>query len=270
MVAYPYEQEGGKASAPVSEYLTGKLVRVLRSGGWQRVLYTVPLKRCIHHDSVRVTKKMVDRARRENRTWGQGLPPPASVLTERHVVTNETYEHLRDWIFSTDLLEPVKASEQSTQRGHCFAVKEAVEATFPRYQRNAEKKGVDPVAQRVYRRVLSQRVFTKYRKDHCMCTTCLRNGWRGIMDKGKKVISMLDALDIWPVTVEDGEEVKQGPVRLGLCDRLKRLTPNPEPLTLTPLTPIPSPSGCGTSSVCSCICTSKSSRESGPTAVGCT
>ena len=48
-----------------------------------------------------------------------------------------------------------------------------------RYLKYADEKGVEPVAERVYRRVLTQKVFTKYRKDHCMCTTCLRTGWRG-------------------------------------------------------------------------------------------
>ena len=31
-----------------------------------------------------------------------------------------------------------------------------------------------------------------------MCTTCLRAGWRGINDNGKKLISQLDAMGIWP------------------------------------------------------------------------
>ena len=152
---------------------------------------------------------MITRARRENRLWGAGLRPPPSRLTERHVVTKETFNHLRDWIFSTDLLEPLKASEQSTQRGHCFAVKEAATTTYPRYQQSADDKGVDAVTERVYRRVLSQRVFTKYRKDHCMCTTCLRSGWRGIFDNGNKVINAMDRLDT--------------SFGIGLSARLKRL-----------------------------------------------
>ena len=155
------------------------------------VLDTHHHHRCIHQQSVRVTKKMITRARHDNRVWGAGLRPPPSRLTERHVITKETFNHLRDWIFSTDLLELLKASEQSTQRGHCFAVKEAASTTFPRYQQSADNKGVDAVTERVYRRVLSQRVFTKYRKDHCMCTTCLRSGWRGIFDNGNKVIKAM-------------------------------------------------------------------------------
>ena len=119
---------------------------------------------------------MIERARRDNRLWGAGLRPPPTRLRERHVISPETFDHLHKWIFSTDLLEPLKASEQSTQRGHCFAVKESASTTFPRYQKSADEQGVDAVTERVYRRVLNQRVFTKYRKDHCMCTTCLRSG----------------------------------------------------------------------------------------------
>ena len=130
-----------------NDYIKSKVVRVVRAGNWQRVLYTVSHHRCLHQESVRVTKKLIARARRENRLWGAGLRPPPSRLTERHVVTKETFNHLRDWIFSTDLLEPVKASEQSTQRGHCFAVKEAVTTTFPRYQKSADAKGVDAVTE---------------------------------------------------------------------------------------------------------------------------
>ena len=72
-------------------------------------------------------------------------------MTERHVVSAESYNHLRDWIFSTDFLEPTKASEQSVQRGHCFAVKEAASTTFPRYQKSADAAGVDAVSERTYR-----------------------------------------------------------------------------------------------------------------------
>ena len=73
------------------------------------------------------------------------------------------------------------------------------------------------------RRVLSQKVFTKYRKDHCMCTTCLRSGWRGIYDNGRKVVKMLDALNIWPVTAQkDGSQVRHCP-GTHLSARLKRL-----------------------------------------------
>ena len=115
------------------EYVKGKAKRIVRAGSWQRVSYSVSLSRCLHEQSVRVTKKMIERARRDNRLWGSGLRPPTTRLQERHVISPDTFEHLQQWIFSTDLLEPLKASEQSTQRGHCFAVKEAASTTFPRY-----------------------------------------------------------------------------------------------------------------------------------------
>ena len=136
-----------------NEYVKTKVKGVVRAGCWQRVLFTVPLSRCIHQESVRYTKKMIDRARRDNQTWGSGLRPPPSRMTERHVVSAETFNHLKDWIFSTDFLEPLKASEQSTQRGHCFAVKEAASSTLPRYRESADAAGVDPVSERVYRSV---------------------------------------------------------------------------------------------------------------------
>ena len=56
-----------------------------------------------------------------------------------------------------------------------------------------------------------------------MCTTCLRSGWRGILEHGKKVIKQMDALNIWPVETVDGEQLKRSPGRLGLSARLKRL-----------------------------------------------
>ena len=122
VVAYPCGQE----------YIKSKVLRVVRAGNWQRVLYTVSRKRCLHNQSVRVTKRMIVRARRDNRMWGVGLRPPQAQLTEKHVVTPETFKHLCEWIFSTDFLEPLKASEQTTERGHCFAVKEAATRTFVR------------------------------------------------------------------------------------------------------------------------------------------
>ena len=107
VVSYPHD----------GKYIKSKVKAVVRASCWQTVSYTVPLSKCVHQDSVRCTKKMIDRARRDNYMWGAGLRPPPSRMTERHVVSAKTYNHLRDWIFSTDFVETTKASEQSTQRG---------------------------------------------------------------------------------------------------------------------------------------------------------
>ena len=79
---------------------------------------------------------------------------------------------------------------------------------------------------------MTQKVFTKYRKDHCMCTTCLRSGWRGIFEEGKKVIIMLDALGIWPKTVNtDGKQVITNNPNLNLtCNHIPSATTNPPSL----------------------------------------
>lgn len=139
-------KEGTVVSYPCGkEYKQTKVVRVVRTGSWQHVLYTVKSSRCLHKESVRLTKKMIERARRENLIWGQGIRRAPTTLQERHVVSVDTFNHLRKWIFDTDFLEPMKASEQSTERGHCFAVKEAAATTFPRYQQDADRAGVDPV-----------------------------------------------------------------------------------------------------------------------------
>ena len=53
-----------------------------------------------------------------------------------------------------------------------------------------------------------------------MCTTCLRSGWRGILDNGKKVINQLEQLDILPVT---DNHLKSLLGTAGLRARLKRL-----------------------------------------------
>ena len=83
-----------------------------------------------------------------------------STVTEREIVSGETYTHLRDYVFSTDFLEPVKATEQAVKRGHCFAIREAISTTLPRYKAHAKKKGITPVSERVYRRVLSSKVIS--------------------------------------------------------------------------------------------------------------
>ena len=41
--------------------------------------------------------------------------------------------------------------------------------------------------------------------------SCLRSGWKGIWEKGEKVIGMLDKLTIWPVTIKDGKQKKHVP-----------------------------------------------------------
>ena len=137
-------------NGPKDEWKTAKVLRVIRSGCFQHVQYTVESSRCINELSVKLSKRMLTRARRDNQLWGSGHRPPAT-LTERHVITAATYNHLRDWIFHTDFLEPLKATEQATKRGHCFAVKEAAEATHERYKISAQKSGVAPVPIRVYR-----------------------------------------------------------------------------------------------------------------------
>ena len=93
--------EGTVVSYPCgNEYQQTKVMRIVRAGCVQRVRYTVPLSRCIiHKQSVKVTKKLIESARKDNRLWGAGIRPPPPSITERHVITPETYNNLRDWIF---------------------------------------------------------------------------------------------------------------------------------------------------------------------------
>ena len=60
------------------------------------------------------------------------------------------------------------------------------------------------------------------RKDHCMCSTCLRSGWRGIWDNGRKLIKLIDAFTIWPITSVDGKQTRHLPGN-HLLPRLKRV-----------------------------------------------
>ena len=204
------------------EWVKTKVLRIIRIGGTRNRVYNVDSDRCIHDSSVKLSRRMLTRARRDNRLWGDGCHSPVS-FTERHVVSAVTYEHLRSWIFSTDFLEPLKATEQSTKRGHCFAVKEALAQTWERYKVSAKKKGVEHVSERVYRRILGQKIFTKHKKDHCMCATCLRSGWRGIWDACRNLLKKIDACTIWEVTTnEDGKQTRHAP-GTHLHPRLKRL-----------------------------------------------
>ena len=205
-----------------SVWETSIVVRVIRSGSHQYVNYSVAAERCIHHQSVRLSKRMISRARRDNRLWGSGCRSSAT-CTERHVVSPTAYNHLRDWIYSTDFLEPLKATEQATQRGHCFAVREAASATFTRYKASAQAANCEGVSERVYNRVLGQKIFTKLRKDHCMCATCLRSGWRGIWDNGRKLLKKLDACTTWETSTDsEGTQTRHVPGN-HLKPRLKRL-----------------------------------------------
>ena len=125
----------------VGTYVQSQVIRVIRAGCWRDVEYSVGADRCIHDRSVKVTKRMLTRARKDNRLWGSGMRAPVTV-TEKHIVSPATYKHLRDWIFDTDFLEQLKATEQSTQRGHCFAIREAWSETWVRYKKDAAEKGV--------------------------------------------------------------------------------------------------------------------------------
>ena len=58
----------------------------------------------------------------------------------------------------------------------------------------------------------------------CVGTTCLRSGWRGVLESGKKLLSMLDKLAIWPVAkTSAGKLQKRSPGNVGMSHRLKRL-----------------------------------------------
>jgi hypothetical protein len=138
------------------------------------------------------------------------------VIQEKNCISPKTFDHLKDWVFNTDFVETLKASEQNRKRGHCYGVKEDLEATFPRlhdittsacthtrtpagtntshthtrrYKADGLEKGVATVSRRVYRRVLRDKVFVKLKKEHCMCNTCLRVGWRGIDEEVTQTIS---------------------------------------------------------------------------------
>ena len=54
----------GKSS---TAWETSRVLRVIRAGSHQYVNYTQPAERCIHHLSVRLSARMLSRARRDNR-----------------------------------------------------------------------------------------------------------------------------------------------------------------------------------------------------------
>jgi len=109
------------------------VLRVIRAGCWKNIEYQCHPGRCINEKSIKLTRKMLWRARRDNKLWGSGIRPPV-VVTEKHVVSVATYNHLRDWIFNTDFIEQLKATEHATQRCQCFGVREAASSTYPRYR----------------------------------------------------------------------------------------------------------------------------------------
>ena len=203
------------------EWKKARVVRLIRGNNARDITYTVSKERLIHEQSVKLTDKKIRWIRKQNKLWGAGLRNPLCTVLERKIVNPDTYKHLRDYIFSNEFLEPLKATEQATKRGHCFAMRQRIATTFPRYQENAKKKGIDPVSRRVYRWILSSKEFTNYRKDHCMCKTCLRSGWRGIWDKGRALLKRMDAKSCWPVTTQpDGKQHVHKPQ---LAERLKRV-----------------------------------------------
>ena len=202
-------------------WMKTRVLRVIRGHNDKDMSYTLPKKRVIHCQSVQLSEKKIRWARKQNKLWGSGRSAPISAVTEREVISPVTYNHLRDYIFSSDFLEPLKATEQATKRGHCYAMRERIATTFPRYQADAKAKGIPHVSKQVYRRILSSKVFTNYRKDHCMCKTCLRSGWRGIWDKGRQLLKDMAVKSCWPLsTRSDGTQQVHEPQ---LRDRLKRL-----------------------------------------------
>ena len=201
------------------KWKTAIVLRVVRGYNKRHVTYTIAKERVLHSNSVRLSESMIKRARKNDKLWG-GIKRPHGSVRERHVISPATYDHLRDYIFSNDFVEPLKASEQAIRRGHCFAVREAISSSYPRYREHAIKNDIKPVSLKVFKRIFASKVFTKYRKDHCMCKTCLRSGWRGIWERGRKLLKSLNAHKCWPRTeTVDGEQEVHRPQ---LDSRLKR------------------------------------------------
>jgi len=239
------------------EYMTDKgwvktkVLRLIRGENCKDVVYTVSKDRVINSLSVKLSPRAVKRARHHNKLWyviavrtrnpdpnpkskshhnrGTGLTKPIVTVMEREVIKPETYKHLRVYIFSNTFLETLKASEQNTRRGHCFALRERATTTLPRYRADAKAKGITPVSEKVYRRALSSKVFTNYRKDHTMCKTCLRSGWRGIWDKGRQLLKDMQAKPCW-VTTTRGDGTQQV-LTLNQNRNLNPNNTNPKPNT---------------------------------------
>ena len=56
-----------------------------------------------------------------------------------------------------------------------------------------------------------------------MCTTCLRSGWRGIWENGRKLLKLIDACSMWEVSTDkQGQQTRHVPGK-HLRPRLKRL-----------------------------------------------
>ena len=65
---------------------------------------------------------------------------------------------------------------------------------------------------------------TNILQDHCMCTNCLRFGWRGIQERGSALISRLDALNVWPKSKnEDGSHEVHSPGAKSGANMIMRL-----------------------------------------------
>ena len=101
-------------AAPVTnthnnDWVTAKVLRVVRNCNIRSRTISVPTNRCIHQNSVRCTERMIRNARKNMKLWGSALPHRNATLKERHIVTPTTFAHLRDFIFSTDFLELLKA-----------------------------------------------------------------------------------------------------------------------------------------------------------------
>ena len=198
---------------------TSIVLRVVRGYNKRHVTYTIAKDRVLHANSVRLSQSMIKRARKTTKLWG-GRKRPHGSVRERHVISPATYDHLREYVFSNDFVEPLKASEQAIRRGHCFAIREAISSSYPRYRQDATKHEIKPVSLKVFKRIFASKVFTKYRKDHCMCKTCLRSGWRGIWERGRKLLKSLNDHKCWPRTeTVDGEQEVHRPQ---LDSRLKR------------------------------------------------
>ena len=102
--------------------------------------------------------------KRHNKLWGVGMTKPTAIRVERAIVTPKQLDHLEKFVFTNEFLEPLKATENNSKRGHRFAYKESLSTTYPRYRKHAEAEGIRAVSERVYRQVFSNKAFVPYKK----------------------------------------------------------------------------------------------------------
>ena len=141
--------------------------------------------------NVYLTEHKIRQAQKYARKYLPSKAPSPVLKKEYKVILPETMDHFEEWILSPTMTEPLKMREKNIAAGHVVGLKEPKYSTYSRYEDDCRAKKIVALPREVYTNILGGKEFMNLKQDDCMCSKCMKYGWRGIVEKRQGFFKML-------------------------------------------------------------------------------